>query len=353
MHVVRLALQHFRLYDRKVFDLSSGINVLCGPNAQGKTTVLEAVFACALGKSFRTSQFNDLIQKDQIGFCIDCSYQKCGIQQEVRLCGSKDDKYALFCGSRQPFSALLGGLLVVSSLPEDIQLIKGSPSFRREYLDQQMLQVDPLYGHHLKRYARALKQRNSLLRQKALQTLDSWEYELAHSAAYLIEKRKSALEKLSPLCAELYACLSGQPAGLVLRYKPGVACSGPLRETLRSVWRAQRERDMHAESTLSGPHKDDYAIILRGMDLRHFGSEGEQRTAALTLRLAEWEWMNAQSDEDKPVLLIDDIGYGLDSNRQNNLVDWLKQAGQVLITTTQIESRWSDSKIFDLSGPTG
>lgn len=346
MRVESLSLKQFRLYNRKAFNFSSGINVFAGGNALGKTTVLEGIFLCSLGKSFRTTQITDLIQHETEYFSVEISFDKSEISQENKVFGSSEEKYAFVSGEKQSLSTLVGGLLAVVSLTEDILLVKSSPALRRDYLDQLLLQIDPFYGHHLKRYLRALKQRNSALRHSSWETLETWEYELAHSAVYLINRRKKSLENLSKLYERIYNQLSGRDCEIFLRYKCGINYTEPCFDSLRSIWKSSRERDIHAGATLVGPHKDNFVICLREMDLRHFGSEGEQRTAALALRLAEYELMLKENEGDKPILLIDDMGYGLDKNRQMNLVRWVqKNAGQVFITTNQNELFGMDTHI--------
>ncbi|MFA6916596.1 MAG: DNA replication/repair protein RecF [Parachlamydiales bacterium] len=338
MEVSKLTLFNVRVYERKSFEFSEKVNLISGANAQGKTTILEALFVCAVGRSFRTAQNSELVRRESPGFAIEIQYQKCSVEQEIKVCGSPAERYVVLNGTRQNISALQGGLTAVASTPDDIHLVKGSPSFRRDYLDLQLMQTDPLYSHHFKRYNKALKQRNSLLRLRSNDTLDNWEYELAHSAAYIIEKRLALLEALSPLCSAIYGHLVNSANSLTFKYKPGIslpaAAKTDLREHLRALWHTQRHRDMFAETTLSGPHKDDFTINLAEMDLRNFGSQGEQRTAALTLKLAEWEQIKHSHDGEKPLLLLDDIGYGLDAQRQQRLVVWLQGAGQVFLTTT-------------------
>lgn len=343
MHVSRLSLNHFRPFIRQEFELSQGLNIFHGSNAQGKTSILEAIFLCSVGASFRTHLLNELIHRQTPGFTVELAYEKCGITQDIKVRGTSQEKYVLLNGSKQPLGSLYGGLTAVASTPDDVQLIKGPPSLRRDYLDQQLLQVDPLYNHHLKRYGRALKQRNTLLKHHSHQTLESWEFELSHSAAYLMTRRKTALEALLPHTCKLYQRLSGTQSEIVLKYKSGIAAE--TIDQLRATWRSQRERDMHVGTTLSGPHKDDIQIVLNQLELRHFGSEGEQRTAALALRLAEWNLILEAGEEEKPILLVDDIGYGLDSLRRKNLLDWLSEAGQVLLTTTD---RMEGGKLFEI-----
>lgn len=345
MHVSRLALYHVRAYERKTFEFSQKINLISGPNAQGKTTILEALFTCAVGRSFRTAQLSELIKREMQGFSIEIHYQKCGVGQEVKVCGTSAEKYVILNSTKHTLAVLQGGLTAVASTPDDIQLVKGAPSSRRDYLDLQLVQIDPLYSHHLKRYQRALKQRNSLLKLQSSDTLNSWEYELAHSAAYIIEKRLQLLHALSPLCSHIYGYLVNQEQPLSFKYKAGISLvedKNRLKEHLCTLWRTQRHRDFLAGTTLSGPHKDDFTILLGEMDLRHFGSQGEQRTTALTLKLAEWEQMKQSSEGEEPLLLLDDIGYGLDSSRQKKLMEWLQNAGQVFLTTTHPEPLLSE-----------
>ncbi len=356
MHASRLSLHHFRVFPTKDVELSPGLNIFTGPNARGKTSILEALFICSVGQSFRTHQLSEAIRAPSSCFLIELEYQKCGISQEIKLRVAAGEKHVLINGAKQSLSDLYGGLLAVAATPDDIQLIKGTPSLRRDYLDQQLLQIDPLYSHHLRRYTRAIKQRNALLKARSVSTLDSWEYELAHSADYLLARRSRAIESLAKKYADNYIHLSGSIGEYVLKYKPGIP-SGMILQSdpeqnkamLRAMWRGQRERDLHLGATASGPHKDEMQMLHHEMDIRYTGSEGEQRTAALALRLAEWDAIKDHADMEKPLLLVDDIGYGLDSVRRRRLLDRLQHFGQVLLTTTEELSAESNEqcKIFN------
>lgn len=341
MRVNWLSLNNFRIFERQLFELMPGLNIFYGPNAKGKTTLLEAVFLCSVGQSFRTAQLAELVRRQAPGFAVEMSYEKCGIMQSVKVCAAQSEKYVLLNGTKQPLSCLYGGLTAVASIPEDVQLIKGAPAHRRDYLDCQLQQVDPLYNHHLRRYARALKQRNILLKNRSVDTLESWEYELAHSASYLMRQRNWTVSMLSPKFKAIYSHLCGSESDLTLRYKPGISAAFQIesleegKEALRKMWRGQRDRDLFLGATQSGPHKDDFNISLNQLEMRHFASEGEQRSAAIALRLSEWELIDEGNEGEQPLLLIDDLGYGLDASRQKKLIEWLQKAGQVLLTTTE------------------
>lgn len=339
MHLQSLYLYNFRLYKEAAFDFDSGINIIHGANARGKTTLLEAIHFLMTGRSFRTSQTKDLIKEGASHFYLEASFIKFGIEQRLKISFDGLDKKIVHNSTvLSSHSHLIGLIPGVTFHPDDAAIVKGSPLVRRHLMDLQIAQVDPLYVHHLTRYNRAMRQRNHLLRLKNPTAIESWEFEMANGAAYIVEKRLKTVEGLSEQSHSLHQCLSGTAENLNLVYKNGgiTGCNG------QSAWRQyyldqfyrQRKREMVLGVTLTGPHKDDLTILIDGKEARFFASEGQQRSCIAAMRMAEWEQLKKQSPDTPPLMMIDDIGIGFDQVRRNKLLDHLRGLNQVFLTTT-------------------
>lgn len=337
MHLRSLYLRHFRNYEEAHFEFSPLFNLFHGANAQGKTTILEAIHCLMVGRSFRTQQSKELIKDGTQSFYIEATFSKQGIEQSLKLAFDGNERKIIHNNTTLPtVSTLLGIVPGVIMTPDDVGLVKGSPVLRRQFLDMQLAQVDPLYVHHLTRFNRAIRQRNQLLKSKQLQTIDSWENELSHSAAYITLKRYEAVRNLVPRCQNHYLFLTKEAEDLGLGYKT------PLPETLTlqslqlfqlAQLRKNRVREMAFGHTLVGPHKDELSLTIDGKEVKHYASEGQQRSYITAIRFAEWEQLSETGNE-KPLMLMDDVGISLDAKRQGQLATMLEGLGQVFITTT-------------------
>lgn len=341
MYLKALYLHNFRSYEEGLFEFSPAVNVIRGPNAQGKTTLVEAIYFLTTGRSFRTSQTADLIRHGASHFYIEAAFVKHGIEQKLRVHYSGNERRITYNATTYPsLSSLLGILQGVVIHPDDTDIIKGAPAARRQLLDLMLAQGDPLYVHHLTRYDRAMRQRNHLLRARCEATIDSWEYEMANSAAYIVQQRSQAASSILNQGKHHYTVLCGAKEALGLTYKAHGAGESPLDDLslLRGIYRDQysrhRSREMDLGATLTGPHKDDLAVTLDEKEARSFGSEGQQRSCVVALRLAEWDQLRAACQE-MPLMLIDDIGMSLDGMRRKQLVANFRQLSQVFVTTTE------------------
>lgn len=341
MFLRTLFLHHFRPYREASFDFCSDINAILGPNAKGKTSLLEAIYFLITGSSFRTSQASDLIHLGQPYFYLEATFVKHGIEQTLKIHCSHKERKIIHNSTPCPSSAgLLGLLQGVMVAPDDLALVKGGPQERRQFLDLQIAQADPLYVHHLTRYHRAMRQRNCLLKSKNSASIDSWEYEMSNAAAYLVRQRAIALQDLQINSKPLYEMFcGGQEDNLVLIYRTGAP--NPIAEShdnLKQYHLQQlqklRRREMELGFTLSGPHKDDFLIAIGDREVRFFASEGQQRSCVAALRLAEWERLYRLAGE-APLMLIDDVGVSLDGQRRERLLNHLCSLGQVLVTSTE------------------
>lgn len=331
MRIKSLYLQNFRLYDEASFTFGPGCNTIAGPNAHGKTTILEAIHLLITGSSFRTSQLTDLIRHGAEYFIVEARFDKEGMEQRIRFAYNGKEKKILYNNSPCKSSASLYGLLQgVAMTPDDVVLVKGGPSIRRQYLDLQLSQVDPLYVHFLSRYQRAMRQRNVLLKAKQEASLSAWEQEMAAAAAYLVPKREKAAKELAVTANLLQQRISGSAEQLDLTYKTPVA--GGAAAAYQSIWARERERDFYLGHTSVGPHKDDLTINLSGKEARFYASEGQQRSCIASMRFAGWEQLRASSGQ-LPLMLIDDVGVSLDGDRKQRLLDAFDDLGQLFITT--------------------
>lgn len=338
MHIHSLDLHHFRSYESQRLQFCPGINILYGPNATGKTTVLEAIYLFLSGRSFRPSQSTDWIQKQASHFALEITFDKHEMEHHLRMYQDAHQKHLFYNHSPlQTTASLLGILQGVVMTPDDVKLIKGAPQERRSFLDFQLAQVDPLYVHYLTRYSRAMRQRNQLLKQKRTDTITSWEQEMAKASAYIISKRELLAQSLQNSAQKWYQLLSSSSEAFAIHYKASAKdLSGPAQiqdELLKKLY-SLRSKELLLGYSLTGPHKEELEFFLDEKEVKFFASEGQQRTYLTALRLAEWEELLMRS-ECKPIMMIDDVGLGLDSARQKKLFSALQQMGQVFLTTTE------------------
>jgi DNA replication and repair protein RecF len=322
-----LYLRNFRNYKEAEVLFAPGLNVIYGDNAQGKTNILEAIYLIATGRSFRTQHLSELIRSGETFFFLEAQIFKDNVLQTIKLSfDGQDRKLQLDANSYTSFHPLLGILPAVLYTPYDIELITGSPTERRRFLNLHLAQSDPLYVHHLARYWRAMKQRNTLLKEKRSESLECWEIEMAQSAEYIVKMRQEMILDLRlPLALQSQKLnLKNEAHELQFHPSQGKHYLEQLKKT--------RPREMELGMTLTGPHRDDLSLLIDQKPARLFASEGQKKTAIAALRLAEWERLSKRIGA--PALMgIDDLGLHLDETRQKLLKSALNSLGQVFITT--------------------
>lgn len=342
MAVLRsLHLRNFRNYRDAYITFSSGVNLLHGKNAEGKTNLLEAIFFVSTGRSFRTSRLEDLILEGEKYFYLEATFTKDTIDQTAKISyDGKNRQLQVNATSYHNFAQLLGLLPHILYTPEDIDIIRGGPTERRRFLDLYLAQMDPLYVHHWLRYTRAMKQRNCLLRSNDRAGLEngieSWETIMAMSGAYLIQKRESAIRDLTPHVEGMLKRFSAEQEELSLHYRP-VGVGTKLSEEgyaarLMKNFASLRNKEAVLGATLSGPHRDDLRLEISGKEVRAFASEGQKRSCIAALRFGQWDRYLAMNNE-QPIFSIDDFGVHLDAERQNQLNTELGRLGQVFLTS--------------------
>ena len=337
MIIKSLELENYRNYKNLSLEFDKGTNILTGENAQGKTNILEAVYLCSTTKSHRGSKDSEIINFDSEEGHLRTIINKKeeDIRIDIHLRKSKSKVIALNLEKLKKTSELIGILNVVLFSPEDLNIIKGGPSYRRTFIDMQICRLDSSYVFNLSNYNKIIDQRNKLLKdiyfQPALkETLFIWDSQLQSYGSQVIKKRREFVNELNEIVKEIHYKLTNQKEFLDIKYEPDT-----LEDEIENTLKQNAERDLRSKATSAGPHRDDYVININGMDARKYGSQGQQRTAALSLKLAEIEIIK-RNTKDNPIFLLDDVLSELDSNRQNMLLDSISNI-QTIITCTGLD----------------
>ncbi len=352
MIIKSLELADFRNYDSLHIDFSKGTNILYGDNAQGKTNILEAIFLSATTKSHKGSKDKDIInfEKEEAHIRTFLEKEEDEIRVDMHLRKNKTKGIAIDGQKIKKASELLGLLNVVFFSPEDLSIIKNGPSERRRFVDMELCQLDSFYIYNLNHYNKIVNQRNKLLKDMYFNpslrdTLNIWDSQLISFGSKIIERRKLFVEQLNEIIFGIHKKLSGDKEELIIKYEPDV-----LIEDYERLLSSSQEKDVKLKQTTVGPHRDDFSFMVGNIDIRRFGSQGQQRTAALSLKLSEIELVKKLT-KDNPVLLLDDVLSELDSNRQNYLLSTIGDI-QTIITCTGLDefvnNRFEIDKVFKI-----
>lgn len=350
MIIKSLKLQNFRNYDNLQLEFDNGTNIFFGDNAQGKTNILEAIFMTATTKSHKGSKDQDIIQFGHEEAHIRSYLFKEEITRQIDMHLRKGKTKGIAIDSQRIKKAaeLMGLLNVVFFSPEDLSIIKDGPSERRRFIDMELCQLDSFYLYNLNHYNKIVGQRNKLLKDLSFnpglkETLSIWDSQLVSFGSKLMERREIFISQLFDIISELHSKLSGGKEELKIVYEKNVEIDD-FEEKLKK----SQEKDIILKQTTVGPHRDDIIFIVNNIDIRKFGSQGQQRTAALSLKLSEIELVK-KSIKDTPVLLLDDVLSELDSNRQNYLLNSIGDI-QTIITCTGLDefvnNRFEINKVF-------
>ncbi len=355
MYLTRLTLRSFRNYRELDLDLPPGLSIFSGANAQGKTNLLEAVYTLALTRSHRAENERDVVQMaapDEVAYTrvLGAARRRDGAETRVQIdmalnpvgsaSGATFQKRIRVDGIPRPATEAIGSIAAVHFSVEDLGLVTGPPAGHRRYLDILLSQMDRPYLRALQRYQKVLAQRNSLMRriregQAGTDELPFWDGELCGLGARIVVERRRAVDALAPLALEAHARLAPTGESLDLQYRPTVDPQGeevePTAERLAGRLRELRSREVQLGQTLVGPHRDDLAFLVGGVDVGRYGSRGQVRTVALALRLAEARFL-ADALGDEPILLLDDVLSELDGARQREVLGAALAAEQALMT---------------------
>ncbi len=354
MQIRNLKLKNFRNYDRLDMDFSDSFNIIYGNNAQGKTNIIEAVFLCASGRSHRTSKDQELLKSGEPEFEIRLQFVKETINEEIRINFNNEERKKIKINDIpvKKMGDLMGHLNAVIFSPEDLFIIKQGPAERRRFIDITLSQLRPSYFYDLQQYAKILFQRNSLLKRITVQrnledTLEVWNKHLVKTGSRIVKARRKFIGDLCGFASARHEKLTNHEEKLQLKYSPSFELFDESKdEEIEKIFYDTVERNKDNEirrgTTVVGPHRDDIDIILNGESTKVYGSQGQQRTAVLSMKLAEIDLMKEESG-DFPVLLLDDVLSELDDRRKEYLLENISGL-QTFITCT-------DLNFYRMEGP--
>lgn len=350
MIIKSMSLKNYRNYESLNLDFDPNINIFYGDNAQGKTNILEAVYVSGTTKSHRSAKDREMIffSEDEAHICTLLEKQGIIHKIDIHLRKNKTKGIAIDGIPIRKASELFGIVNFVFFSPEDLSIIKSGPSERRRFLDMELCQLDKIYLYHLSNYNKAVLQRNKILKELSFrpdyrEVLDVLDIQLVQYGNEILKRRKRFTTELNGIIREIHSQLSGGQEKIVLGYESNVD-----ENSFADILTQSRDRDMRQKTTTVGPHRDDLSFYVNGIDIRKYGSQGQQRTAALSLKLSEIELVK-RTIHDTPVLLLDDVLSELDSNRQNYLLNSIRNI-QTLITCTGLDEfinhRFSINRVY-------
>ncbi|HSM84150.1 MAG TPA: DNA replication/repair protein RecF [Nodosilinea sp.] len=371
MYLTHLSLRHFRNYGQQQIDFAAPKTILVGDNAQGKSNLLEAVELLATLKSHRTSRDRDLVQQDQPLAQVSASVRRdLGVADLSLVLRQAGRRTATLNGEKLRRQLdFLGALNAVQFSSLDLDLVRGGPGERRDWLDTLLIQLEPVYAHILSQYNQVLKQRNALIKKsfgddsvssfsqdsgEAAAAIDTtelalWDAQLATLGTRVIRRRARAIDRLAPIAHQWHQAISGQREDLRIHYQPNVPMLADDPQVIQASFLEKIQHraiaEQHQRTSLVGPHRDDIEFAINNTPSRQYGSQGQQRTLVLALKLAELHLIDEVIGE-PPLLLLDDVLAELDLNRQNQLLEAIQDRFQTIITTTHLGafgSQWMAS----------
>lgn len=350
MVIKSMSLQNYRNYKALRLDFDPSTNIFYGDNAQGKTNILEAVYVSGTTKSHRSAKDRELIlfSEEEAHICTIMERQGMVHKIDMHLRKNKTKGIAIDGIPIRKASELFGIVNFVFFSPEDLSIIKNGPSERRRFIDSELCQLDKIYLYNLSNYNKIVLQRNKILKElfshpDYKEVLEILDLQLLKYGGEIIKRRKNFIKDLNDIIGKIHRQLSGGQEEIVLEYEANTE-EGQFSDLLKK----NMERDIRQKTTTVGPHRDDLSFFVNGIDIRKFGSQGQQRTAALSLKLSEIELVKRMI-HDTPILLLDDVLSELDSNRQNYLLNSIRDI-QTMITCTGldelIQHRFDINKVY-------
>ncbi len=358
MYLKTIHLRQFRNYKDQKVDFTAAKTILVGNNAQGKSNLLEAVELLATLRSHRMARDRDLVQEGEAIAQINATLERVVGVSDLTLTLRRNGRRSVALNGETVRRQMdfLGVLNAVEFSSLDLDLVRGGPEGRRHWLDTLLIQLEPVYAHILQQYHQVLRQRNAFLKQhqdSALSTQHSqlalWDAQLATTGTRVIRRRDRALQRLAPIATAWHSSISGSTEKLAVKYAPSVPLEQNQAEQVQQAFLAKIQQRAIAEqrqgTTLVGPHRDEVELTINQTPARQYGSQGQQRTLVLALKLAELQLIEEVVGE-PPLLLLDDVLAELDPSRQNQLLDAIQDRFQTLITTTHLsafDSQWLNS----------
>jgi len=334
MWIKNIKLINFRNYNKKQINLHENINVFYGENAQGKTNIIESIFLCSIGKSFRTNKEKELIKFNEEKSLVEINFQKSDREGNIKI-ELGDKKQVYLNGIKlKKLSELLGNINVVIFTPDDINILKGGPQNRRKFLDIMISQLRPNYMHILTLYLKTIEQRNNYLKQIKIENkdenlLDIWDEKLIEYGMKIYEYRKEFIEKIKNKIKNIHNEITQNKEDIEIKY----FSDANTRQNFINELKSRRKLDIIKGFTTKGIHRDDFGIYINGKEVEIYGSQGQHRTAILSLKLAELKVIFDEIGE-YPILLLDDFMSELDDKRRKSFLNNIKDI-QVIITCTE------------------
>ena len=334
MWINEIKLKNFRNYNYQEIQLHENINVFFGENAQGKTNIIESIFLSSIGKSFRTNKEKELIKFNEQKAFIEINFKKSDREGNLKI-EIGDKKQIYLNGIKlKKLSELLGNINIVIFTPDDIHILKGGPQNRRKFLDIMISQLRPNYMHILSLYLKTLEQRNNYLKQiktekKDENLLEIWDEKLIEYGCKIYEYRKEFIEKIKKKIKKIHEEITDNKEDIEIKYFSDAS----TRQNFINELKSRRKLDIIKGFTTKGVHRDDFIVYINGKEIESFGSQGQHRTAILSLKLSELQVIYDDIGE-YPILLLDDFMSELDNKRRKNFLDNIKNI-QVIITCTE------------------
>lgn len=340
MYIKYLQLRDYRNYPELFVEFSKNTNVFIGDNAQGKTNILESIYYCSIGKSHRTNKDKELISWSKNEAYIQSYIARERLDKKIEIKIFKEGKKGININKIKvnKISELLGNFNVVMFSPEDLKIVKESPSYRRKFLDIELCKLSRMYYYNLVQYNKVLEEKNILLRkwnEKNIGILEIYNEQLSKFGSEIIKQRKNYIDKLNSIGKHIHKKISNGTEQIEFKYITSVKNINEAENQLLLNFKKNMERDIEKRISSEGPHRDDFQVLINNIDAKSFGSQGQQRTAVLTIKFASLEIIKEIIGE-YPVLLLDDVLSELDSKRQEYILNSIKNI-QTIITCTGIE----------------
>ena len=333
MYIKEIILENFRNYKYEKIELNENTNIIFGDNAQGKTNILEAIFMLGLGKSFRTNKEKELIKENEKNSKIEIKFVKNNRNEKIKLEITDKKRFYINDIPVKKISEIVGKINIVLFSPEDIEILRNEPIKRRKFLNIMISQLRPMYIHLMSEYNKGLEQRNNYLKQikyenKSKNNLEIWDEQLVKLGIKIYEYRKEFIEKKNKKIKEIHSKITNNKENIEIKYKTNINKDNYLKKLKENI-----EIDIQKGYTSVGIHRDDFEIIINGKNVAIYGSQGQQRSSIISLKLAEAEVIYDEIEE-YPVILLDDFMSELDKKRIHGFINNIKN-NQVIITCTE------------------
>ena len=348
MYIEKIKLQNFRNYEQLDLDLNKNINIIYGDNAQGKTNILEAIFLCSFGKSFRTTKEKEMIKFNEDRCLVEIFYQKKDREGKIKIEIGNKKQISINGVKVKKLSELLGNINIVLFTPDDINILKDGPSNRRRFLDMLIGQLKPNYVYNLNMYLKTIEQRNNYLRQireenKPEEMLEIWDEKLTEYGNIIYNYRKQFMDLIAEKINEIHKKITEDKENIKIEYTSN--CDN--KEEYLKLLKQRRKLDIIKGFTTKGVHRDDFVIYINDKEVNTYGSQGQNRTVVLSLKLAE---LNVIYDliGEYPILLLDDFMSELDENRRKNFLKNIENTQVILTGTDKIDLQNLEFNLYNV-----